>query len=336
MIEVGSFYKALITRPRRCVTKKGLSKKALWTQVVGVPHKVVMVEGGRVVLNSFVSSSESQVFSVLEEELRSDFEKMELKEGRCYVEEYGIEINLLDEFETRKSVNKLKSDIYKASKDDRLGLLGEILKDKMPQVFVTQGSAHCITISKYSDYKEGKYKLGVMEHLGDTIFNRHLRWVPPVNMCYDEYAKTSSWPAPIGIRPKDFCLPSELLESAREMLIQLANFKGTDENSFKILKEYFPFLEKRRHICKYCLCEMDVEKYCSVYGSQENFAEICHRDPKGRFTKENMYWGHGECNRRQGGYSEEDRIEDALRLLENEEHMSKYLSKILGVLNKKI
>ena len=100
MIEVGSFYKALITRPRRCVTKKGLSKKALWTQVVGVPHKVVMVEGGRVVLNSFVSSSESQVFSVLEEELRSDFEKMELKEGRCYVEEYGIEINLLDEFES--------------------------------------------------------------------------------------------------------------------------------------------------------------------------------------------------------------------------------------------
>ena len=30
-----------------------------------------------------------------------------------------------------------------------------------------------------------------------------------------------------------------------------------------------------------------------------------------------MYWGHGECNRRQGGYSEEDRIEDALRLLKN-------------------
>ena len=27
-----------------------------------------------------------------------------------------------------------------------------------------------------------------------------------------------------------------------------------------------------------------------------------------------MYWGHGECNRRQGGYSESDRIIDGLRL----------------------
>ena len=33
--------------------------------------------------------------------------------------------------------------------------------------------------------------------------------------------------------------------------------------------------------------------------------EICHRDPNDRFLVRNMYWGHGECNRRQGGYSEE-------------------------------
>ncbi len=28
-----------------------------------------------------------------------------------------------------------------------------------------------------------------------------------------------------------------------------------------------------------------------------------------------MYWGHGECNRRQGGYTESDRIHDAIGLI---------------------
>ncbi len=30
-----------------------------------------------------------------------------------------------------------------------------------------------------------------------------------------------------------------------------------------------------------------------------------------------MYWGHGECNRRQGGYTERERIEDAIVLITN-------------------
>ena len=36
---------------------------------------------------------------------------------------------------------------------------------------------------------------------------------------------------------------------------------------------------------------------------KDNFIEICHKDPNERFLKKNMYWGNGECNRRQGGYS---------------------------------
>ena len=39
-----------------------------------------------------------------------------------------------------------------------------------------------------------------------------------------------------------------------------------------------------------------------------------------------MYWGHGECNRRQGGYSEIDRIEDAIILLKNNpEYREQYM-----------
>jgi hypothetical protein len=59
--------------------------------------------------------------------------------------------------------------------------------------------------------------------------------------------------------------------------------------------------------------------------SETNYIEICHRDPNDRFLVRNMYWGTGESNRRQGGYSEEDRIEDAIRLLmNNQEHFEKY------------
>jgi hypothetical protein len=50
-----------------------------------------------------------------------------------------------------------------------------------------------------------------------------------------------------------------------------------------------------------------------------------------------MYWGHGECNRRQGGYTEQDRINDAIRLLENNlldyplEKREKWFKKLLTV-----
>ena len=68
------------------------------------------------------------------------------------------------------------------------------------------------------------------------------------------------------------------------------------------------------HRCKYCGEEMDINEYKSEYKSADNFMEICHRDPHKSFSPENMYWGHGECNRRQGGFTESDRIYDGFRL----------------------
>ena len=59
---------------------------------------------------------------------------------------------------------------------------------------------------------------------------------------------------------------------------------------------------------------MDLNDYSSSYMSETNYIEICHRDPNDRFLTRNMYWGHGDCNRRQGGYSEADRIREGLSL----------------------
>ena len=69
------------------------------------------------------------------------------------------------------------------------------------------------------------------------------------------------------------------------------------------------------HKCKWCGEEIDAFNYSSTYSSKDNFIEICHRDPNERFIPSNMYWGHGECNRQQGGYSEEDRVQQIIRLL---------------------
>jgi hypothetical protein len=48
----------------------------------------------------------------------------------------------------------------------------------------------------------------------------------------------------------------------------------------------------------------------------------------------NVYWGHGDCNRRQGGYTEEDRIQDAITLLKfNPDYLKKYAAELsaLGI-----
>ena len=68
------------------------------------------------------------------------------------------------------------------------------------------------------------------------------------------------------------------------------------------------------HRCKWSGKEIDANDYSSEYSSKNNFIEICHRDPNDRFLARNMYWGFGESNRQQGGYSEEERVEQVARL----------------------
>ena len=92
------------------------------------------------------------------------------------------------------------------------------------------------------------------------------------------------------------------------------NFDGINENDFIEVNKII-FIEKKECCCKYCGIKIDINSYSSTYKSSNNFIEICHRDPKKRFLESNMYWGHGECNRKQGGYSEKECMEDALKLM---------------------
>jgi uncharacterized protein with PIN domain len=120
----------------------------------------------------------------------------------------------------------------------------------------------------------------------------------------------------LGIRPKDFCLPSQLIHTVKGLLVQMAQFEKAPAPLVEfVAKLPGVTVPAEVHRCKWCGETVDAEKCASMYGSATNYIEICHQDPNTGFSPDNMYWGHGDCNRRQGGYTERERIEDAIRLL---------------------
>ena len=178
--------------------------------------------------------------------------------------------------------------------------------------------------SKINEDEEIPEELTLKEkHFGEPLFNRSSRCSPVVDhLSWEEYRASPSYPYPIGIRNKDFCLPSEMIAVSVEMIRQLLTLKNVEDKYREKIQKIFTdfniepqFNNFVTHRCTYCGEEIDLNEYSSNYASETNYIEICHRDPNACFCMGNMYWGHGECNRRQGGYTETERIEDALGLI---------------------
>jgi len=320
-----TYYIPTSTCPRYPLKKNGMEQKnAEYAQVEGVPCQFVKHADDMIYLHSFVSDPDT-VFRVPVAEFNDQFVQTHVAEGLIYCPKYpGGKIHE-SEFDKRKEASILVAQATKLLIDC------EPLKDKLDQLMQSQGSSKAATLPEYFGYRDGSKKLKSIENLGDAVFNRSKRWQPPVDMEHDEFKLTKGFPAPLGIRPKDFCLPSELIHTVKEMLVQMAQFKNTNENFVKFIKKIPGIVvEDKVHCCKYCGEEVDAAACTSSYKSATNYIEICHRDPNAGFSSGNMYWGHGDCNRRQGGYTEEQRIEDAVRLaMIHPEHMS-LLRKLLG------
>ena len=311
MYSVGNFYIARFTLPFNYITKKGKSVKKEWLMIEGVPCKVVDNRENYVILNSFTSSSDRN-FEIHNTKMKDLFDETFIIDKAIYAPKYPFPI-MLDEFEKRNDAKKLENKLRDMTNNLECDkTVKTIINDKLFQLIQSQGAPY-ITIEEYEKFKKNETILSKHERFGKEIFNRNCRWCPPIDITYDEYTQSLSYPAPLGIRPKDFCLPSELIETITEMINQIYNMKNIDKESFRDL---LPILEKRNfHKCKYCGLCVDANEYSSVYKSETNFMEICHRDPNERFLKKNMYWGHGECNRKQGGYSEYQRKKDGLHLM---------------------
>ena len=306
---LGDFYISNKTLPYYVNTKKGLSKAQQWVIIEGVPNKIVGIKGNELILNAF-TSSDTTTYTVTIQDLDKYFIKAEIIKGCIIAPKYPFPIPCI-EFDIRKKCN-INSTINE--KECNLNVKN-ILKDKLGQMIVSQGSGDCITIDNYNNFINKKIKITQHKRIGGDIFNRNARWCPPIDMTYEEFQNSNSYPAPLGIRSKDFCLPSELFETMIEMITQIYNMRNIDKLSLSKMKSKYNLEEREEHCCKYCGEHIDMNFYSSKYKSQTNYIEICHRDPQGRFLTHNIYWGHGKCNRKQGGYCENVCMLDGIKLL---------------------
>ena len=304
-----SYYIPDRTCPRRPLKKNGDEQKAYeWvSQVDGVPCKLLEETSTHAILHSFAADVDSRV-RVPRDEFTAQFVKAEMEGEVILGVKYPGGRLHVSEFDKRKEAIALVAEAVKVVCD-------ESLQKKLEQVALSQGSTHTVGVEEYFAYKAGTRVTKSTESLGDPIFNRAKRWLPPVDMEYDTFKESKGFPAPLGIRPKDFCLPSQVIHGVTELLVQMARFESSPPALVAFVSN-LPgvVIPAGVHCCKWCGGPVDAKKCTAAYKSATNYIEICHRDPNGMFSPENMYWGHGDCNRRQGGYTELDRIQDAARL----------------------
>ena len=317
-MEVGDYIVSNQTYPVfKRIKGGGKSKGKEWGIIEGVPCFIKDKDENNFYIESFTSSPQSEF--IIQNEMEHMFTQCEVIDGKITgLDKYpNGSIDIKEFTESRiKVTNFIKTikNFFDELPDSNS--IKKILSDKIGQLWATQGSS-CPTIPKLEEIKKKREENSIKRH-DNMIFNRNNRWCPPITMEYEDYETSLSFPFPIGVRPKDFCLPSELIGTSTEMIQQIACFKNIDietkQNLLKIIN-VDELLCKEYHKCKWCGEEIDAFNYSSTYSSKDNFIEICHRDPNERFIPSNMYWGHGECNRQQGGYSEGDRVQQIIRLL---------------------
>ena len=208
-----------------------------------------------------------------------------------------------------------------------VGLLDKAYQDS----YVGKGNTFCINMKKYNEYIETN-QASKLERIGDPIFNRTTRHTPPIAGTYsrDDFEKCPSFPAPIGIRAEDFALPSEQNDILCEMLTQIFNCVNAPECPPELISKLNLQIVKDSHTCEWCGEKMDIAELNQEYCSKEHSVNFCHRDPVVGTKKGNVYIGHCSCNREQGGYSEEQRIQQLIRLAK---YNSLYREMILKELN---
>ena len=283
-----------------------------------VPFKVESNDGVNIKLLPFNGSS---VINISNENYETEFYHLESDETYVYTPKYPNGKLAVSEFDIKRiSITKLK-DYFKGK--NILNAIKKADKDS----FYAKGNQFCATFDKYNKYKSGT-KTSKLERIGDPIFNRSVRHSPPISKTFtrEDFEKSYSYPAPIGIREEDFALPSEQNKILIELLNQIFSCKNAPECPEEIKSEIGLTIKKNSHMCLWCGEIMDISELNQEYCSQEHSINFCHRIPEIGTKIGNVYIGHCSCNREQGGYSEEQRVEQIIRLAK---YNSYYREKIL-------
>lgn len=235
--------------------------------------------------------------------------------GRIHISEFTVK---------RISISKLENHF----KDTNyLDVINKCKQDS----YHSKGNNSCITFDRYNKYNADQ-TTGKLERLGDPVFNRSSRHSPPIPKSFtrEEYQESPSYPAPIGIRESDFALPSEQNEILIELLTQFFNCENAPNCPNHIKEELGLNINENSHRCLWCGELIDISDLNQTYCSKEHSINFCHRDPEIGTKKGNVYIGHCNCNREQGGYSEEERIEQIIRLARfNNSHREKLMRELV-------
>lgn len=292
----------------------------IW-RCANVPCKVKSNDGVNVELLPFNGKS---TIVISKDNFEKEFYNLETDETYIYTDYYPNGRVPIMEFDVKPiSIKKLKKHFKDKS------ILSAIEKAEQDS-FHSKGNQFCATIEKYNKYTL-EPKTSKLERVGDPIFNRSVRHSPPVPKTFtrEDFEKSASYPAPIGIREEDFALPSEQNEILIELLNQIFSCKNAPECPEDIASELGLDIKPNSHPCLWCGEIMDISELNQEYCSKEHSINFCHRIPEVGTKKGNVYIGHCSCNREQGGYSEEQRIEQIIRLAK---YNSSYREKILAAL----
>lgn len=191
-----------------------------------------------------------------------------------------------------------------------------LLNKAYQDAYSGKGNNSCITVKEYTKFNGNHSKL---TRVGDPVFNRTPRHTVPIpkTMTRENFEKCSSFPAPIGVRAEDFALPSQQNAILRELLTQIFNCVNSPECPEELQKELGIVVVRNSHKCDWCGEKIDITELNQEYCSTEHSVNFCHRDPNIGTQSGNVYIGHCSCNREQGGYSEQQRVEQVIRLAKN-------------------
>lgn len=213
------------------------------------------------------------------------------------------------------------------------------IKKKIDQIEPSSGCTKTYTIIQAKEILECKNvsELNIPQSKGSQIFNRTKRYNKPIHdTSRKNFERSESYPYPDGLRCKDYSSPKQLcLVSLKlrlnyfkiynnkviceELINRLQNI--INKYSEELDPEYLKIINdiiKKKQVCHYCNNRLIKDDLLSNgYGSQTNNSELCHRDPNKHTTYDNIYWGHGECNRRQSNNTEYEIVLKGLELLYN-------------------
>jgi len=273
----------------------------------GTPCEIINQNETETTIRAF---NKSRNFTLSNDLIKTNFKHLESDTAFVYTPVYPNGKIPLEEFKIKPiSIAKLT----KKFKDNKN--FANVLKKADQDAHKAKGNNFCITMDGYNNYNKNPNP-SKLERVGDPICNRNTRHAPPIPSSFTrkEFEESPSFPAPLGIRMEDFALPSEQNEIKKELLAQIFNCVNAPECPDKIKEELELTITPNSHMCNWCGVLMDISELNQVYCSKEHSINFCHRDPVIGTKKGNVYIGHCSCNREQGGYSEQQRVEQIIRL----------------------